>query len=76
MSSLRTFVAICLSDRLKKSLKGLTKGIQASNPLVHWVPEENLHLTLCFLGDVELNQFPQSRRNRTGKLPGYWLFLN
>lgn len=62
MSSLRTFVAIEISDRLKKNLKAHTKGIQASNPLVHWVPEDNLHLTLCFLGDVELNQFHQVAR--------------
>jgi len=59
VSSLRTFVAIEISDRLKKNLKAHCKGIQASNPLVHWVPEGNLHLTLCFLGDVDLNQFHQ-----------------
>jgi len=45
----RLFVAIELPRRIKAELDGLRKEI----PGVRWVPLDQLHLTLAFLGEVE-----------------------
>lgn len=45
----RMFVATDLS-------RGLAAGLAALDPRIdglHWIPAERLHLTLCFLGNVE-----------------------
>lgn len=46
---MRLFVAIDLPDDLRDRLDGLAAGI----PGVKWVPAENLHLTLRFIGEVD-----------------------
>lgn len=46
---LRLFVAIPLPDPLRRALALLGGGI----PGASWVAEENLHLTLCFLGETD-----------------------
>lgn len=46
---IRLFVAIPLPDALRRRLAGLCTGVRD----VRWVPEENLHLTLRFIGEVE-----------------------
>lgn len=46
---MRLFIAIELPDNLKTALSRLRWGI----PGARWVPMEQLHLTLAFLGEVE-----------------------
>jgi 2'-5' RNA ligase len=46
---MRLFIAIELPDDLKKTLSRL----RADVPGARWVPPEQLHLTLAFLGEVE-----------------------
>ncbi|MDW8315079.1 MAG: RNA 2',3'-cyclic phosphodiesterase [Rhodovarius sp.] len=46
--SLRLFVALPLPDALRHELAALASGI----PGARWVPEENYHLTLRFIGEV------------------------
>lgn len=46
---LRLFVAIPLPDPLRRALAALGGGI----PGASWVAEENLHLTLRFLGEID-----------------------
>ena len=45
----RLFVALSLPAGLREELSGLTGGI----PGVRWVPPENFHLTLRFVGELE-----------------------
>jgi len=45
---IRLFVALELSDEIRERLSALEVGL----PGAHWVPEDNLHLTLRFIGEV------------------------
>ncbi len=45
----RLFVALALPETLRTQLSFLTGGIQGAR----WVPPENYHLTLRFIGEVE-----------------------
>lgn len=49
---MRLFIAIEIPDDLKKTIGGLRVDI----PGARWVPAEQLHLTLAFLGEVEENR--------------------
>lgn len=46
---MRLFVALPLPSALRRRLTGLQAGL----PGVRWVAEDNLHLTLRFLGDLD-----------------------
>lgn len=46
---IRLFVAVALPDGQRRELARLCSGVRE----VRWVPEENMHLTLRFIGEVE-----------------------
>ncbi len=46
---IRLFIALDLPDDVKQRLAGLGGGV----PGARWIPPENLHLTLRFIGEVE-----------------------
>ncbi|MEE9295589.1 MAG: RNA 2',3'-cyclic phosphodiesterase [Phycisphaerae bacterium] len=48
----RVFVAIELEQPLKRVLLNMIDGLSASGRDVRWVRQEQMHLTLKFLGDV------------------------
>jgi 2'-5' RNA ligase len=50
--AVRLFVAISLSAELRASFSGLLQELRPLAPLAKFVPTENLHLTLKFLGEV------------------------
>ena len=47
--TVRLFVGLALPDDIRRLLAGLAFGL----PNARWVPQENLHLTLRFIGDVD-----------------------
>lgn len=51
---MRLFVAIELPDRIREGVERFVREARASLPerAVRWVPRDNLHLTLLFLGDA------------------------
>lgn len=50
---LRAFFAVELSDAVRVAVSTLAEALRDMRLKVSWVPPENLHLTLRFLGDVE-----------------------
>ena len=53
MSLLRAFIAVELPLEIRKTVCGATSKLRSEiETLVRWVPIENMHLTLKFLGDV------------------------
>ena len=56
MTTLRTFIAIDISDTQRdnavKLQENLQKGIQFTKSYVRWVKPDVMHLTLQFIGDV------------------------
>ncbi len=61
METYRTFVALPLSTALKQELEGLQVRLQRTCPpqSVRWVQPEGMHVTLFFLGDVEVRRLPE-----------------
>lgn len=52
MGKTRTFVAIEASEALRRRAAGLVGRLRPLLPNARWVADENLHLTLMFLGDL------------------------
>lgn len=56
---MRLFIGIELSDELRRAAAALSERIRsrmqraAPSSIVRWVPGENLHITLWFLGEVQ-----------------------
>jgi len=56
MSLLRAFIAVELPLEIRKTVCAATSKLRNEiGALVRWVPVENMHLTLKFLGDVSLS---------------------
>jgi len=60
LHNIRVFLAISLGpaqrSELQQSLNGLKQTLSA--PALRWIPEENWHITLKFLGNTDLQQIP------------------
>ncbi len=56
MSVIRAFIAINISREIEQRLKFISGDLQQSlrGVPIRWVPVENIHLTLKFLGDVSV----------------------
>jgi 2'-5' RNA ligase len=54
MSLLRAFIAVEIPPEIHKAIESKTAPLRAAldTSLVRWVPTDNIHLTLKFLGDV------------------------
>ncbi|MGB7327753.1 MAG: RNA 2',3'-cyclic phosphodiesterase [Rubripirellula sp.] len=59
MSTTRSFIAIPLSREITKGAVHLITRLKESGDGIKWVPTDNLHLTLKFLGDIETNDIPK-----------------
>ncbi|MFN3396720.1 MAG: RNA 2',3'-cyclic phosphodiesterase [Thermodesulfovibrionales bacterium] len=49
---IRSFISINLTETLKKEINNLLMDLRKHNLDVKWVPVENLHVTLKFLGHI------------------------
>ncbi len=59
VDSVRLFVAILLDPSLQDGLTTLIQKLGALEVPVKWLETGNLHLTLCFLGDVPRARIPE-----------------
>lgn len=64
METIRTFIAIELTDALQRALADAQTKFQRDRAAraVRWVAPENIHITLKFLGDVDAAQMPALQR--------------
>jgi 2'-5' RNA ligase len=56
--SLRTFIAVEMSSEVRTRARQLVDKLQETGAKVTWVKPEAMHLTLKFLGDVDLLEIP------------------
>jgi RNA 2',3'-cyclic 3'-phosphodiesterase len=55
---MRLFVGVDLPGGVKDALWALTERLREHAPDAKWVPRENLHLTMSFLGEVDESRVP------------------
>jgi RNA 2',3'-cyclic 3'-phosphodiesterase len=79
MSMLRVFIAveipIEIQQKIHREIVNLRKGIDS---LIRWVPAQNMHLTLKFLGDVSPNSvefLKQMLRTEAENIPCFDIHL-
>ncbi|MFQ5602174.1 MAG: RNA 2',3'-cyclic phosphodiesterase [bacterium] len=53
MSLIRTFIAIEISEDVRKRIAEVQEDLKKSGERISWTRPENVHLTLKFLGEVE-----------------------
>jgi len=58
-STQRLFTAIPLPPDIRHSIAGVIEELSGAVDGVRWVPEENLHITLRFLGDCTPDTIPK-----------------
>lgn len=58
MALFRTFIAVEVSDDVRRRVSKITTRLQRSQAKVSWTQSENLHLTLKFLGDTPDTKIP------------------
>jgi len=58
MKNIRSFIAIQLAADVNRNSTRMLKRLRQSNDGIKWVPADNLHLTLKFLGDVDNTEVP------------------
>ncbi|MFH1783038.1 MAG: RNA 2',3'-cyclic phosphodiesterase [Candidatus Omnitrophota bacterium] len=56
MNAIRSFIACELDPLTKERLSLLVTHLKKSNADVKWIPTENIHFTLKFLGNVERDE--------------------
>jgi len=55
---MRLFFAVRVSDEIKKDIREALTSFPVRNPPWRWIPPENLHITLKFLGEVDEKDIP------------------
>jgi RNA 2',3'-cyclic 3'-phosphodiesterase len=79
MSMLRTFIAVEIPAEIQQKIHRETSNLhKAIDSLVRWVPPQNMHLTLKFLGDVSPNSVEfirQMLRTEADKIPCFDIHL-
>ncbi len=55
--TVRTFIAVEIPDNVRDVISGVISELRKFCGGVRWVPPENLHLSLKFLGDLEPERF-------------------
>ena len=59
MDTIRSFIAIKVPDTIQEKLAGIQEKLKQAEAHVSWVPPENIHLTLKFLGNIQEKQVPE-----------------
>ena len=63
MAKIRTFIAVYASQKINSNVARLVDRFSVFSKEVNWVPQENLHLTLNFVGDISDREVPEFCRD-------------
>lgn len=74
MSKIRTFIAVNLSSKIRTKVGRLIDRMANTRAEYRWVEEDNLHVTLNFVGDVPENEVADLCRAVKKKLDGFERF--
>jgi 2'-5' RNA ligase len=55
---MRLFVGVDLPGEVKDALSAVVERLRPEAPAAKWVPRDNLHLTMSFLGEVDPSRVP------------------
>ncbi len=69
--ALRCFIAVSLPGPLKRAIGDVIGKLRESGADIKWVPDENLHLTLKFLGETETERVDEIKNMLRKKLSHY-----
>src|SRR5258708_28672284 len=53
---MRLFVALAIPEDIREKLAALLGELRGSDPAPRWIPPQNLHVTLKFIGEVALER--------------------
>lgn len=59
MQRVRAFIAIPIASGVSSRAAEIMRRLRECNAAVNWVPPQNLHLTLKFLGETPINESPE-----------------
>ncbi len=68
---MRLFIGIHLSEPVKTALCELCRDLKKDAPKIRWVKEDNIHITLKFLGETEKKDQIIDALNKTINTPGF-----
>ncbi len=70
MEKIRSFIAIELPEGLKTELARLQYKLKVEKPRIKWVSPDSIHLTLKFLGDIEIRAVDRIEQAMTEAVNG------
>ena len=70
MERIRSFIAIELPQDLKAELGRLQAKLKVEKPRIKWVSPDSIHLTLKFLGDIEITAIDSIEQAMTEAVNG------
>ena len=76
--TIRTFISVELPQEIHDKLRQTQDHLRASMPDVRWTKSSNIHLTLKFLGDVEISRIDAINKALTdiaGRFPPFTMTL-
>lgn len=74
--ALRCFIAVTLPASLKQAVGSVTNSLKETGADVKWVPEENLHLTMKFLGATDegkVDEITGALRKKISPRPPFYI---
>ena len=71
---LRCFIAIEIPETVKRSIAYISDSLKKSGADVKWIADENIHITLQFLGETEESLIPEIKEALYKILAPYSLF--
>jgi len=75
METVRSFIAIELPEELKLGLSKLQAGLKTDDkPWIKWIDTNGIHLTLKFLGNIQVDRIGEITQAMTEAAQGFYPF--